>query len=606
MSGLPVELFHFIDGQDDSNLFVDFDDSVPNIVVEYLFQDVPEDDAPPNFLEVNPNTIRLSEKDLYSLINLFEANQENFYRAVCNLFRGPYKGDFILDFVLKWYMQGIKNTEETIQEFFYAEFAPENSNAWFFAIVNELNEPQRNLILEKYFNNFIDTTAGIDISEPITYSMMKLQLNYQKRDGVGIRVGDFMTDLKKIVVYIDNSSVYIMKVKSPTLRKAELKFLNHYTFKLKMKELNLGYYFKGKKKKAITGFDVLEFANNKNYITCEDMVFFDQNPATFNLFQGFEYDSVDEINYSIIQPFMNHIHRIICNSNNDLYKYLIYWLSFIFQNPKGKTQIAIVLTGAQGTGKSTFTNVICKLLGNYANENAKLEDITGKFNNPLLYKKLLICNEVESFISNKSYDSERMKTLITEDNIDINLKFRDTIHQENVANFIFISNNFAPIKIEEGDRRYVVIEVSSEKRSNFEYFRELNETFTEEFYRHLLTFFLEVNLENWDRLRIPMTRAKQAIIEFCKSPYSTFIQNYINRFVEGCNKQESYNEYKEWCSRNGYKSGTVQNYRMGILKFCEEVSAIGSETKNLYRLKRESYQYFNIQREEEENNNNHT
>lgn len=54
-----------------------------------------------------------------------------------------------------------------------------------------------------------------------------------------------------------------------------------------------------------------------------------------------------------------------------------------------------------------------------------------------------------------------LKTLRTEDTILINLKFRDLMSIKNVSNFIFLSNNFAPVKIESGDRRFAVFRVSA-------------------------------------------------------------------------------------------------------------------------------------------------
>lgn len=93
---------------------------------------------------------------------------------------------------------------------------------------------------------------------------------------------------------------------------------------------------------------------------------------------------------------------------------------------------------------------------------------------------MLVCNEVKSFVSNSEKDP--LKALITESTVDIQSKGKNAIHQENVANFIFLSNNFAPVKISEGDRRYFVLEVWSQMIDNFEYFKKSNESFTPEFY----------------------------------------------------------------------------------------------------------------------------
>lgn len=73
---------------------------------------------------------------------------------------------------------------------------------------------------------------------------------------------------------------------------------------------------------------------------------------------------------------------------------------------------------------------------------------------------LIICNELSSADSNKYLNSDALKSVITENTIDINQKNIPVRTAENVCNLILVSNDFIPIKIEQGDRRYVVTEVS--------------------------------------------------------------------------------------------------------------------------------------------------
>ena len=79
--------------------------------------------------------------------------------------------------------------------------------------------------------------------------------------------------------------------------------------------------------------------------------------------------------------------------------------------------------------------------------------------------------------------------MVTEDSINIHKKIHDVFTQQNVVNFILLSNNFAPLKIEEDDIRFLVMETSSEKRGDHEYFNQLYQLFTPEFYSNLLSFF---------------------------------------------------------------------------------------------------------------------
>jgi hypothetical protein len=68
--------------------------------------------------------------------------------------------------------------------------------------------------------------------------------------------------------------------------------------------------------------------------------------------------------------------------------------------------------------------------------------------------------------------------LITDNTFTIESKFVNSRTIDNVSNFIFVSNNFLPIKIENGDRKYVIFTTSNEWKNNFEYFDKLNKKFT--------------------------------------------------------------------------------------------------------------------------------
>lgn len=552
-------------------------------------------------LEISNSLIKLGKSDLWILLRAFEPTYENLINVVSNLYRSPYKAQFILDITTEWYLQNHNNQAETISQLYESEYKPEQNNAWFFHIIDHFPVKQRNIILERYFNNYIDSTAKISKNDDLTFTRMRYK-NYERTKNGGVRVGDFMTDLKKVCAHIDiDTSIYVIKLSSSKYKKTFISLINESTFKNKLKSLRLGTLSDGKT--IISAWSVLNYKNNINFITLEEICFYSQNPNVFSFFQGYSVDPSEELDMNIISPFINHIFYIICSQNQEYYKYVIQWLAYIFQNYDGKTETALVLKGDEGVGKNTFTNPICYLLGEYANDNLQLENIVGKFNTSLIFKKLLVCNEVKSFDSNSERDP--LKALITEGTVDIQSKGKNVIHQENVANFIFLSNNFAPVKISEGDRRYFVLEVSSQMKDNFEYFKKLNESFTPEFYANLMKFLMTIDISGWDKRIIPMTTAKKQIIEFSKSPYAVFIQSQIQTFKVGFPRKDAFDIYKSWCKENEYKIGTHQKFKEGILKYCYETKPSKNASTNrptYYVLKKEKYKYFNVDEKNEKIN----
>ena len=70
---------------------------------------------------------------------------------------------------------------------------------------------------------------------------------------------------------------------------------------------------------------------------------------------------------------------------------------------------------------------------------------------------LLVFNKLKNVGEDRLANFDTLKLIITDKTIRINEKNQPRRTSENVANIIFITNNSYPVKIESGDRRYVVL-----------------------------------------------------------------------------------------------------------------------------------------------------
>ena len=104
---------------------------------------------------------------------------------------------------------------------------------------------------------------------------------------------------------------------------------------------------------------------------------------------------------------------------------------------------------------------------------------------------------------------------------------------ENVANFIFCTNNAFPVKIEAGDRRYVVLSASGIHKNDHEYWSQLYKSFTKEFYESLTAFFTERDITSFNPRIIPMTEAKEDLIEASRSPIDVWICEHYDELLNG-------------------------------------------------------------------------
>jgi phage/plasmid-associated DNA primase len=166
----------------------------------------------------------------------------------------------------------------------------------------------------------------------------------------------------------------------------------------------------------------------KNQFLVNGVKFYSKDPGYLSLFQGYPY--VNDMMYNpldikLIQPFLDHVYKIISDHNNELYNYILNWISYLLQNPGSKTEAAFLIIGEQSTGKNKFfTNVISKLFGRYpiANEN-NINNIIGRFNSSFENKILVICNELQSIDNAKHLNTDCLKSLITDNSCTIESKF---------------------------------------------------------------------------------------------------------------------------------------------------------------------------------------
>ncbi|KAA6310048.1 MAG: hypothetical protein EZS28_056385, partial [Streblomastix strix] len=74
-----------------------------------------------------------------------------------------------------------------------------------------------------------------------------------------------------------------------------------------------------------------------------------------------------------------------------------------------KTRVAIVIRGVQGTGKNTFTDVLCDLMAGYSAKNiTDIEEITGNFNAVIENKSLIVLNELKNFTEQRALNSNAL------------------------------------------------------------------------------------------------------------------------------------------------------------------------------------------------------
>lgn len=156
----------------------------------------------------------------------------------------------------------------------------------------------------------------------------------------------------------------------------------------------------------------------------------------------------------------SHIYIYIQHIAGECAMWLLAWLRAKMLYPNTKTQVVpIIVSRAQGSGKTTFAEVICK--GLFGKDNVIVSDqydSTARFNADYA-DALIVCQE-EKEETDKRNPAGALKSRATATTIRKEQKGVDPIYQESYTDFIMTTNKDVPIKFDgrEDQRRFMIME----------------------------------------------------------------------------------------------------------------------------------------------------
>jgi hypothetical protein len=155
---------------------------------------------------------------------------------------------------------------------------------------------------------------------------------------------------------------------------------------------------------------------------------------------------------SIYESFLKHL------TDNDApsYEYLIDWLATSLQ---GRNLTLLTAIGEQGIGKGTLGDIMEKLHGKTNFVKVRDQVFKDKFNAALKNKTLVYVDEID--LQTKE-SQDRIKDVVNS-SVEIEQKGIDPHTADNYASFYLSSNSLDAIKIEGGDRRFSIIQLTEKK-----------------------------------------------------------------------------------------------------------------------------------------------
>jgi hypothetical protein len=226
-------------------------------------------------------------------------------------------------------------------------------------------------------------------------------------------------------------------------------------------------------------------------------------PGAFNMWKGFRYPAIPGDKHD---SYLAHLHDNICQSNTEHYNYLIKWMARSVQKPDRPGEVAVVLRGGSGNGKSFFARHFGALFGPHFLQVGDSRHLTGNFNSHLEGTVLLFSDE--AFFAGDPRHKSVLKVLITEETLAIERKGLDLHQTANFLHIIIASNDDHLVPSQAKERRFFVLDVGNERQQDSHYFAAIRKDLEDGGYESLLHFLMKCDLGKFNVRNVPNTNAQ--------------------------------------------------------------------------------------------------
>ncbi|MGE9293369.1 MAG: primase-helicase family protein, partial [Puniceicoccales bacterium] len=255
--------------------------------------------------------------------------------------------------------------------------------------------------------------------------------------------------------------------------------------------------------------------------------------------QGVEpCDVIDAEGQAAIDMLKAHIAFTLSDKREQ--RILLDWLAYVVQNPGKRVNWALLLQGAQGTGKSYFCVLLQQIMGEHV-KNLDPKALKDRFTGWAHGAIVNVIEEIRVSGTNRYEVLDRMKPFITNDTIQIEEKGRDHRTVPNFTSYMMLTNHKDAIPLTSGDRRYCVFfsRVQSEEQLYSElggegaaaqYFEDLfaiTRKRPDALARYLLDYKVSEDFNPTGRA--PDTRARQMMMDVSTSPERLALEDAIER-----------------------------------------------------------------------------
>lgn len=144
--------------------------------------------------------------------------------------------------------------------------------------------------------------------------------------------------------------------------------------------------------------------------------------------------------------------------------WFLQWLAYPIQHPGAKLFTSVLFwSSEQGVGKSLLAEIVGDMYGPNRAEISR-DILSGNFNAYAENTQFVHGDEITG--SDSRHFADKLKGIITREQVEINKKYAPQFFLKDCANYFFTSNHVDALFLEDQDRRFFVVEVSQPKKSD--------------------------------------------------------------------------------------------------------------------------------------------
>jgi hypothetical protein len=224
-------------------------------------------------------------------------------------------------------------------------------------------------------------------------------------------------------------------------------------------------------------------------------------PGYYNQWRGWAVEPC-EGDWSLYQL---HLLEVICESDPDLFAYVLAWLADGVQRPSARPGVALVFRGGRGVGKGAAVAPYSALFGQHAIQVSNPRHLIGNFNAHLEDCVVLFLDE--ALWAGDKVGEGVLKMLITEPILPVERKYHDVHFVKNHLHIIMASNSDWVVPAGVDERRFLVLDVDPRYQQDHDYFGRLADQMKNGGCAAMLYDLLRYDCSGVDLRQAPRTRA---------------------------------------------------------------------------------------------------